>query len=316
MYARGRRPGYFYVSKRFPEAGTGDNPATASMCRFAYEVFDSDGELQFQSDNGWELVLRTTPRRQQVKALFFEDTRHVRQLTIQRFNARGEPMGTEIANFSGPEVRDLAAFLALINSSVLDLAEQTSGLRLLPEGVESLLVNETSRQALFTRYAGVFAELFEADVDSPELIAFARRRRQVDVFERLLTDSDYFQERQRELERAGRLHGAEHVWQGFFEENKWIFGSALAVQYLHSWNPDKLEQRTLGSSAFTHGKRPDALMRTAGALSALVFVEIKTHKTELLHREANPYRSGTWRASQDVVGGVAQCHTTVARRWR
>ena len=101
--------------------------------------------------------------------------------------------------------------------------------------------------------------------------------------------------------------GREGVWQHFFESNPWIFGTGLAPQFLHSWDPAGLERAIVGASAFGPGKRADGLLRTAGALSALVFVEIKTHETPLLHAEE--YRSGAWRISDEVAGGVAQCQT-------
>lgn len=65
----------------------------------------------------------------------------------------------------------------------------------------------------------------------------------------------------------------------------------------------------IGASVYGRGKRPDALMRTAGLLSALVFIEIKTHLTPLLHPVE--YRPGTWRVSDEVAGGVSQCQATV-----
>jgi Domain of unknown function (DUF4263) len=311
VYARLRVPGYFYVSQRFPEGGASHPSGSGRTCRFAYQVVDSTGEVQFESDKGWELVLRETPSRQQIKALFFEDTRHVQHLAIQRFSGKGAPLGGQVATFEAHEVSELASFLALVRSSVLDLAEHKDGIRLLPGGIEELLADESSQRALFNRYLAVFTELFEGDVNAPEIVAFARRKRQLEVFDQLLHNTGFFDARQAELKAAGRRHGPEHVWQEFFDANKWIFGSALAVQFLHSWKPDKLEQTTVGSSVFGAGKRPDAVMRTAGILSAFVFVEIKHHRTPLLEPHKDPYRSETWRASREVVGGIAQCQVTI-----
>ena len=45
----------------------------------------------------------------------------------------------------------------------------------------------------------------------------------------------------------------------FFEANKWIFGSGLTTQFLHSWDLDRLEQTVVGASVAGTGKRPDAL---------------------------------------------------------
>lgn len=49
-------------------------------------------------------------------------------------------------------------------------------------------------------------------------------------------------------------------------------------------------------------------MRTAGALSALVLVEIKGHRTPLIGSE---YRTGVWPPSNELAAGVAQCQTTL-----
>ncbi|MGZ5095993.1 MAG: Shedu immune nuclease family protein, partial [Burkholderiales bacterium] len=58
------------------------------------------------------------------------------------------------------------------------------------------------------------------------------------------------------------------------------------------------------------GKRVDALLRTRGVISSLCFVEIKTHRTDLLQEE--PYRSGCWAASGELIGGIAQVQGSVA----
>jgi hypothetical protein len=125
----------------------------------------------------------------------------------------------------------------------------------------------------------------------------------------LLNDSSAFEARRAELRAQGRRSGGEDVWQSFFESNHWIFGTGLAPQFLQAWDPSRLEQTVAGASVFGRGRRPDALMRTAGLLSALVFVEIKTHVTPLLHN--TQYRPGIWRVSDEVAGGVSQCQSTV-----
>jgi len=65
-----------------------------------------------------------------------------------------------------------------------------------------------------------------------------------------------------------------------------------------------------GYTVSEHGKRVDALLRTRGVISSLCFVEIKTHKTELLQKQ--PYRSGCWAPSAELSGGVSQVQGTVA----
>jgi hypothetical protein len=308
-FAIARVPGRFYVSRRFPQGGIDTEIVDPRFCRFAYQVIDQNGEVVFESDSGWEIVLRGTPTRQQLKALFFEDDRSVQYMSFQRFNAAGNRLNRESFLLSGPEVGALTSFLGLIRSQALDLAESDDGVRLLPAGIDALLADDTARQAVLHRYRDAFVDLLEADVDSPEIVAFARRRQELQAFESLLSDGEAFASRRSELKSQGRRRGAEDVWQHFFEANHWIFGTGLAPQFLHAWNPERLEQTVIGASVYGRGKRPDALMRTAGLLSALVFIEIKTHLTPLLYPVE--YRPGTWRVSDEVAGGVSQCQATV-----
>ncbi|HEY3830870.1 MAG TPA: Shedu immune nuclease family protein [Acidimicrobiia bacterium] len=314
-YASGRRPGRFYVSRRFPEGGAEANEGKTGdprMCRFAYQVFDERGDTAFENDQGWDVVLRETATRQQLKAFFFEDDRTIPYITFQRFNADGKRLRSEHFVLSGDEVGALSSFLALIRSRSIDLSQSEKGIRLLPGAIDALLGDDATRHAVFARYRDVFTEMIASDVESPEVIALARRRRELARFEALLTDADAFQAQRSELKALGRQHGPENVWQDFFESNHWIFGTGLAPQFLHAWDDGKLEQTVLGTSLLDQGKRPDALMRTAGALSALVFVEIKSHGESgdnLLHPTA--YRKGAWRVHEEVAGGVAQCQATV-----
>ena len=53
FHAANRVPGRFQVSKRFAKAQP-DSPDQ----RFAYEVFDGNGEITFESDTAWVCTLR------------------------------------------------------------------------------------------------------------------------------------------------------------------------------------------------------------------------------------------------------------------
>lgn len=308
-----RVPGRFYVSRAFPEGGfTHTEEAGYAVvprpCRFAYQKISEEGEVIFTDDNGWEIILRKTRTGQQLKALFFQDSREIQNLTIQRFNSGGRRLDKESVTLSGDEVQALRNFLSLIGSESLDFA-QGDGIQLLPSGIETALADDSLRRELYRRYLPVIKELLEADVDAPEVTSFARRRQQLNEFQQLLNDDSYFDHKRAAMQADGGKVGPERVWQRFFEENHWIFGTGLISQFLHAFDPERLEQTAVGHSIFAAGKRPDAVMRTAGALSALTFVEIKAHRTSLL--ESTPYRPGCWSPGKDVVGGVAQCQATV-----
>ncbi len=147
-------------------------------------------------------------------------------------------------------------------------------------------------------------DLIREDPAARDVVAVSRRREQTVKFRRLLTDASYFDE------QTSELGGPERVWQFFLEENQWILGGSLSVQFLAAWDQDRLEQTIAGSSVAGPGKRSDALLRTVGRVRSLAFVEIKHHRTALLGDE---YRSGCWAPSKELSGGVAQVQGTVQR---
>ena len=136
----------------------------------------------------------------------------------------------------------------------------------------------------------------------------SNRKEQLQRFERLLTDSDYFQQE----ESLATTRGSEAVWQAFFETNQWIFGYGLNLIACESIDDGKLERITAGANIFGGaGKRIDAIMRSKGLISSMLFCEIKTHDTELLAK--TPYRAGVYQASKELGGGVAQVQKTVSK---
>jgi hypothetical protein len=139
------------------------------------------------------------------------------------------------------------------------------------------------------------------------VVAFAYRKKQLEIFEKLLSDESFFESKRIEWKASG----TEAVWQKFFESNPWIFGYGLNYIFTSRLDDRKLEQVTTGYAFQQSGKRTDALMKTQGFISSLCFVEIKTHNTLLLHKE--PYRAESWRISEDLAGSVAQVQKTIQK---
>lgn len=94
------------------------------------------------------------------------------------------------------------------------------------------------------------------------------------------------------------------------EANPWILGIGLGGQLLESWSDEKLEQVVVSHSIEGVGKRTDALLRTVGIIRAMVFAEIKHHRTPLLGAK---YRSGCWAPSLEFGGALVQIQQTVYR---
>lgn len=144
-------------------------------------------------------------------------------------------------------------------------------------------------------------------VSDTDIISVAHRKEQLDVFQSLLEDDDFFNSKKAEwvCERN------EDVWQRFFEDNPWIFGYGLSLISCESFDNERLEQMVSGAAVFQPGgKRIDALLKTRGFIKSLMFTEIKTHKTLLLKN--TPYRSpDTYQVSGELDGACSQVQKTI-----
>jgi hypothetical protein len=152
--------------------------------------------------------------------------------------------------------------------------EQLQRLVLTPDQVLTLLPKNKKAIAAVVRHS-----LTEEDV-----VAVAYRKRQLEVFRKLLEDSAFF-----DRMAIKRQCTAEALWQKFFEHNPWIFGYGLQYIYVSGWNSEKLEQVVSGSMIFKPGKRADALMRSRGVLSNLCFVEIKRRPSRAAARSVRTW---------------------------
>jgi len=301
-YALMRRTDSTYLSKTFAlssdigvGAGNEGKPA-----RIIYKVFDLEsGKFQFREADEW--VVRVSPQgRSQVKLVIYGDHVAIQEIIIQRVD-RGS-----LQTLLRLEGRDARRFVELIEGVSKIPVEGGETVRVDSDLLRAVTQDPSAIRRLYNQDRESFRRTIAEDSAANDLIALARRKEQVSKFRRLIYDDDFFD---REVSRAPGSQ-KERVWQDFFEENKWVFGVGLATPFLTSWNNEKLEQVVAGYSVLGKGKRADGLLRTAEAVSSVVFAEIKTHRTPLLRLDR---RSGCWSPSTDLSDAIAQVQGTVSR---
>jgi hypothetical protein len=253
---------------------------------------------------GNEVVLRVTPQcRQEIKATIFENDRHIQTLTIQKYNARSGPSRREYFSFVGNEIGTLLEFVvALKRLEFLD----DQKFHISDEALREFILNEVQARRIFREHEELFLTIMKSETLRQDLVAIGYRRAQLQRFERLLSDPEFFQ-----AERKAAEATPEGLWQGFFEANTWIFGYGLSYQFLTGLDGRKLEQIIKGADVAGSGKRVDAMMKTQALINSVCFVEIKKHDTPLLTPNATPYRPEAWAPSGELSGGVAQTQTSV-----
>jgi hypothetical protein len=240
-----------------------------------------------------------------------DDGGRIKEIELKRFKfyaRRGDVETQEGITFSFPYFVGLIGFLQslaglnlndinerripLFNSPGLDedTRRQFHTLAATPEGQE--LIREVVRNG---------------QLSGSDIINVAYRKEQLRLFEELLTDRDAVEGYRAKHQIAQR--GDEAVWQHFFEANTWIFGYGLNFVFNRPLEGRDLEIVVRGHDIAGAGKRTDALLKTAGVVSSLCFVEIKKPSTDLLESEA--YRPDCWQASRELSGGIAQSQKTI-----
>lgn len=309
-YFRNKRADRVYLSrtlskKTYRKDDDGQIEEVERPFRIISKVIDSIESHQFFRQ-GKQVSLRITEgQRQEVKAKFYEDTRNVQTLQIQKYTiANGFPHNTYFT-FTGNEISILYNFLS--NIELLPIKDELSS-KLDDKFVESLILTKEQAVLLLNQQPQLLEELLRHQVTAKDVAILGYRRQQLVEFEKLLSDDLYFGQRKKEL---GQNKGDEDVWQAFFESNHWIFGYGLNYCLNTPLDNEKLEQVIKGHDITGAGKRVDALLKTQGLISALSFGEIKTHRTFLLKQIASPYRKECWQISDELAGGIAQVQRSV-----
>lgn len=273
--------------------------------RIISKVIDSAETHQFIKD-GKQVSLRiTNGERQEIVAKFYEDTRGIFTLNIQKYSIEsGKPHNTSFT-FVGNEIPVLFNFLR--NVAILPI-ESKEAIKLDDRFVEDLVLTKEQAMQLLKQQPNLLEELLKHDITVQDVATLGHRRKQLVDFERLLNELEFFESCKTEL---GDNKKDEDVWQDFFEKNTWIFGYGLNYFLNSALDGQKLELVVKGYDFTGAGKRVDALLKTHGFISALSFGEIKTHKTNLLKQVQTPYRKESWQISDELSGGIAQVQRTV-----
>jgi hypothetical protein len=291
------KPGKTYISPSLPSFGDKNKKV-----RIASKVLLSTDGYEYAKERD-EVVLRKKPdAATYITAKFLEDTRQTFVLTVQKFmTATGMPYGSGFS-FVEDEINKFCEFLSNIQSVEFN----TSGrINISDDELRQIALTTQQAKYLVADNQELFAEVLRSEVTTEDLVAVGYRKKQLEVYERLLNEPVYFESLKEKKQCSN-----ESLWQKYFEKNSWVFGYGLGYIFLSGLDDKKLEQVVQGHSIASHGKRVDALMKTKGVISNLCFVEIKTHATELLDSKA--YRSGCWAPSKELAGAIAQVQGTVA----
>lgn len=237
----------------------------------------------------------------------------IREIEFKRFRYyahQGYLPQEEGIKFSFPYFVGLIGFLqSLAGLNLNDITERRIPLQNSPELDEE---TRTQFRTLAATEAGqeLIREVVKAgQLSGEDIVNVAYRKRQLDVFETLLTSQAFFDDYR--TENNVKKSGDEAVWQHFFEANTWIFGYGLNFVFNEPLQDQQLERTVRGADLGGAGKRADAVLKTAGVISSLCLVEIKTPGTPLLETEA--YRADCWQASSELSGGISQAQKTAQK---
>lgn len=178
-------------------------------------------------------------------------------------------------------------------------------------GSDSYAVIDKAKKELFDNVSkntaiDSFVKKYGPDISDQDISLLQNRRSKLDYFNNLLTNETYFNN---EKIKLGTNKKNEDVWQQFFEANSWIFGYGLQLISCEKLDFKKLETTVVGNDIITgSGKRIDALLKTKGNISKILFCEFKTHLSDLLDIYDRP---GVYVPAKELRGAVAQIQKTI-----
>ena len=257
---------------------------------------DEKMKKRVETKEGVEIHLKATDKGdQEVKAYFYEDSKDIQTLRVQRWMTKTGNPHKESMVLYGEQLDLIVKFIEAFKGVPLGGGSVKIPLEVALKKVEKQdnMDNESVIKYL-EENPTLLKSIVENEIEEDDLISLGYRKKQLNKFENFLSDENI----------------KESDWQKFFEKNTWIFGYGLSYIFQTSLDNKKIEQVVQGFDFNSIGKRVDGLLKTSGMINSLCFIEIKTHKTELLSKQ--PYRKGCWATSNELSGAVSQIQNTVS----
>ena len=181
-------------------------------------------------------MLRELPGiRHEIKATFSEDDRRIRVLTFQKWKSKGGvPLERLHFSFRDDEILQLIELLQHIKQLYFP---GEAGINVKDEDLRVVAISDEDARRVITDNLELVIQIARNDITERDIVALGYRRKQLERFERLMTNSSYF-----ETEREQLGYTAEGVWQAFFEANQWIFGYGLSYVFTSNLDQKRLEQ--------------------------------------------------------------------------
>ena len=174
--------------------------------------------------------------------------------------------------------------IALADDTLLNINDETK------KKIKTLLLSKDGQK--------IIKELINNGlITSTDIINIGYRKKQLEIFEKLLNQPDYFATYTTENKITDTRH--ESVWQYFFNSNDWIFGYGLDYRFLGI-----LQKEAHVSSTDVAGKGDVINDFLLGCNKFTVLVELKKHDTPLFGKDKN--RSNSWTLSDDLISGLSQ----------
>lgn len=275
--------------------------------RIVSKIIETTEDHHFIKE-GRQIALRVTPGgRQEIKAKFYEDTRGITTLTIQKFTTEtGAPHNTYFT-FQGDEILTLFNFIR--NIGLLPISNSYRE-KFDDSILKEIVLTKEQTIDLILKNPEIINEIVKHDITADDIQNLAHRKKQLEIFRQLLEDETFFENTKKGFNKK---IGDEYVWQDFFERNTWIFEYGLNYVFNSPLEDKKLEQVVTGFDFNNSGKRIDALLKTRGLINSFCFGEIKTHKKDLLKEANDPYRGECWAISDELAGAIAQAQKSVQK---
>jgi hypothetical protein len=281
--------------------------------RFAHKILDHQ-ENEYLLKDECTLGVNYTGKRK-LKAIFLEDTRQFRKLILQQFDDKSQPIkgAPREASFRGEEIERLYLFLKGIKEVEFPNKETFN---IKDDDLKAMLLNDSQTKKLIVDNFDLIQNALENNVTTKDLINFGYRKGQLEVFDKLLNETGFFETYKQELIDLKELKsgsGNEAVWQKFFEKNTWILGYGLDYVFNSELDGKKLEQVTTGANFNSSGKRIDGLLKSQGVINSLCFCELKLSNDDLLKQVKDSYRPEAWQISDALSGAIAQVQRTIQK---